>query len=113
MSIDEDIARLKRTCDRLSTASEAGCVYYLLEGLQLPQGCSPSKLDALLCIGARDGYQTRLYLSERVETAAKIKLNWNANGVRIMERNWCAFSWNVPAALGPASVLDEHLKALV
>jgi hypothetical protein len=39
-------------------------------------------------------------------------LNWNGN-VRILERNWVAFSWDhVRSEQHPASILTAHLDAL-
>jgi len=89
----DQIAELKLLCAGVQQCEEAGCTYLLLPGLKLPKGCSPSKTDALLCPTPRDGYPFRLYFAVRVESSAQ--LNWNAQRVRIIERNWDAFSWKV------------------
>src|SRR5437016_5872537 len=106
------IAALKRRCDAVSAAAEGAITYLLLAGLRLPEGCSPAVLDALLCLGERDNYATRLFFAERSSTSTLVTLNWNANGVRILERNWHAFSWKVPMNPSPEHVLLEHLKPL-
>lgn len=108
----DDLALLKARCTKLSRAVEGGLTYYLLAGLELPAGCTPSRVDALLCMGERDGYPTRLFLERQVQGASGIALNWNANGVRILERNWVAYSWKVPISERLNAVLDEHLKVL-
>ena len=94
MSFPEDqVAELKLLCAEVQQCEEAGCIYLLLPGLKLPKGCSPSETDTLLCPTARDGYAFRLFFAERVQSSAQ--LNWNAQRVRILERNWDAFSWQV------------------
>jgi hypothetical protein len=111
--LDEtDLARLRERCGKISRAVEASLTYYLLEQLELPIGCSPSRVDALLCTGERDGYPTRLFFERQVKGASGATLNWNANGVRILERNWTAYSWKVPMGRSVYLLLDEHLKAL-
>lgn len=100
---------LKLYCESLASAPEGGCVYYILEGLVLPEGCSPQKVDALLCPTARDGYPSRLFFGVRVSSARN--LNWNASGVRILDRNWEAFSWKVETPnLRLAELLTRHLE---
>jgi len=47
----------------------------------------------------------------RVESG--VQLNWNANGVRILERNWHAFSWTVnpePRLIQMVAAYSRHLK---
>jgi hypothetical protein len=112
MADPAQLALLNPFCDGVSTAIEGGFTYLLLAALRLPPGISPAAVDALLRLGARgDGYPNRLYLSQRV-VGAKISLNWNAADVRILERNWFAYSWKAPPELGIDGILLEHLKAL-
>jgi hypothetical protein len=113
MSFPEDqVAELKLLCPDVSEVEEAGCKYLLLPGLNLPDECSPARTDALLCPSARDGYPSRLFFAERVQSKAKAEPNWNANGVRIAERNWHAFSWKTNPNLRLAQMVAAHLRAL-
>lgn len=109
---DADVAALKGYCDEVSTTESGGIDYARLKRLRLP-GCTPDTVDALLCLGDRgEGYATRLYFSEKVTPPRVLQLNWNANGVRILEENWHAYSWKVPKGTSPVDTLIEHLKPL-
>lgn len=88
----DQIEELKRCCTRVSLCTEGGTNYFLLEGLSLPEGCSPSSCDALLCPTPHSGYLARLFFSVQVQ--GRFPRNWNGNA-RIAERNWHAFSWQV------------------
>jgi hypothetical protein len=92
---EEQIAELRRLCPDLKSATEKDCPFFLLPRLSLPDGCSPSSVDALLCPVPRDGYPFRLFFAEKITTAKS--LNWS--GVRILERNWHGFSWKIPGDL--------------
>ena len=67
---EEEVAELKQLCPDVQQCEEAGCTYLLLPGLILPEGCSPSRTDVLLCPFARDGYSSRLFFAERVQSRA-------------------------------------------
>jgi len=111
MSFPEDqVVELKLLCPDVSEVEEAGCMYLLLPGLYLPDGCIPARTDALLCPTARDGYESRLFFADRIE--CKFVPNWNADGVRIVERNWHAFSWKISANLRLVQMVAAHLRAL-
>jgi hypothetical protein len=111
MSYPEDqVAELKLLCPDTSEVQEGGCSFLLLPGLHLPDGCSPARIDALLCPTARDGYASRLFFAEKIQT--KAQRNWNATRVRIAERNWHAFSWKTNASLRLAQMVAAHLRAL-
>lgn len=113
MTFPEDqVAELKLLCPDVSQVEEAGCTYLLLPGLNLPDGCSPARTDALLCPSARDGYASRLFLADRVQSKAKAEPNWNANGVRIAERNWHAYSWKTNPDLRLTQMVAAHLRAI-
>lgn len=108
---DDQIQELKLYCSKLARCEEGGVPLFLLEGLRLPDGCTPATVDALLCPTPRDGYESKLYLSERVQ--ARSTPNWTVSGVRICERNWHAYSWRVTrTGLRLAEILAGHLKAL-
>jgi hypothetical protein len=91
-------------------ATEAGIEFILLPALQLPPGCNPSSVDCLLCLGARDGYESRLFFSQVVSSPQG--RNWNGQNIRILERNWFAYSWRVPSGMRPIETLIAHLQAL-
>lgn len=113
MSYPEDqVAELKLLCPGVCEVKEAGCTLYFLPGLILPDGCSPALTDALLCPSARDGYASRLFFAERMVSEAAAVPNWNANGVRIAERNWHAYSWKTNPNLRLAQMVAAHLRAL-
>lgn len=107
---DDQVGELKRLSPLVQQCDEGGRAYLLLPGLCLPEGCSPATADALFCPTERDGYPSRLFFAERV--ASGTPLNWNANGVRIAERNWYAFSWKVSSGLRLAQMVAAHLRAL-
>lgn len=113
MPISDDEAKAVKTyCASVASYSFGEVDYLQLSGLQLP-GCTPSEVDALLCLGDRgEGYATRLFFSQVIVPPKPFSLNWNASGVRILERNWHAYSWKVPAGLSPSETLAEHLKPL-
>lgn len=106
----DQIEELRRYCTNVASAPEGGCRFLLLEGMTLPGVCTPTTCDGLLCPTPRDGYQSRLFFS--VQIASPRQLNWNVNGLRILERNWHAFSWKVETpGLRLAEVLVRHLEA--
>ena len=91
-------------------ATEAGIEFVLLPRLCLPSACNPSSVDCLLCLGPRDGYESRLFFSQVVSSPQG--RNWNGQNIRILERNWFAYSWRVPGGLRPIETLIAHLQAL-
>jgi len=108
----DQIEEMKAAFPGVSSAEEGGIVYFLIPQFQLPLGTSPSVVDLLLCPTAdRHGYPSRLFFGEQVRS--KNPLNWNTNGVRILERNWYAYSWKVTQqGLRLMQILALHLKAL-
>ena len=106
----DDIAELIQLFTRVQQAEEGGFTYFLLLDVALPEGCTPATLDALLCPMARDGYSSRLFLSQQIAHRGP-GTNWNAVNVRLLERNWFAVSWRVRAALRLAQLVRGHLDA--
>ena len=104
-----ELDELLQLCPELQQAEEAGVMYYLLPQLAMPTGVTPARVDALLCPTPRDGYQSRLYLSDRV-AGGKQLLNWNAQ-IRVLERNWQAVSYRTPGGLRLAQMVAIHLGA--
>ena len=107
---EDQIAELKQLCPDVQLHEEAGCAFLLLPGLNLPEGCRPRTLDALLCPTPRDGYPSRLFFSEKVTSPTE--RNWNATGIRIAERSWTAYSWKANPNLRLAQMIAAHLGAL-
>lgn len=108
--IQEQVDDLKRAFLNLTTFVDGGLPYILIEKLQMPPGCQPECLDALLCPFPRDGYPSRLFLSAQVESpGAK---NWNPKtGVLIGDRMWFAVSWKVDENLKLLQMVAAHLRA--
>ena len=106
----DQIEELKRCCTSVSLCSEGGYNYFLLEGLALPEGCSPSSCDGLLCPTDHSGYPARLFFSAQVQ--GRYARNWNGH-VRILERNWYGFSWRLQNAnYRLADLVIEFLSGL-
>lgn len=107
---EEDVEELRSLCPDVKPCSEGGIDLVFLPDLRLPEGCSPAVVDCLLSLGPRDGYLNRLFFAQLV--ASPRGRNWNSKNVRILERNWFAFSWRVPSGLRPIETLIAHLEAL-
>jgi len=107
----DQIEELKHGCQAVAACGDGGVNYLLLEGLALPWGCSPTKTDALLCPYSRDGYSSRLFFAEQVQSP--FARNWNFNG-RICERNWFGYSWKTddPRPMRLAQLVRIHLDGL-
>lgn len=110
MSFDDgQIRELACLYPGVEQAVEGGVAYFLIPALALPDGCTPSSVDALLCPTPRDGYASRLFLASPVSGGPS--RNWHVNGVRILERNWHTISWRTRAGLRLAQMVLAHLDA--
>lgn len=107
---EDQINELKRISPSLSLAQDGGITYIKIDNLQLPDGCVPNVVNALLCPSTKDGYESSLFYSAKV-TSCQTR-NWNRDGVRILGENWFAISWRVQAGLRLAEMLQIHLNAL-
>jgi hypothetical protein len=108
----DQLDELREHFPDLKVAIEAGKPYILLSPLALPAGCSPQTVDGLLCPTDRDGYTSRLFFSEKI-SGGRAGLNWNADGTRILERNWFAYSWKTNRDnLRLWQMVLDHLAAL-
>jgi hypothetical protein len=108
---EDQIQELKALYGSVLRAGEGGVTYFMLPLLHLPEGCTPKRVDSLLCPTERDGYSSRLFFAEKPQ--GRSMPNWNGQA-RILERNWYAFSWRIHAA-GPlrlAQMVQVHLRAL-
>jgi hypothetical protein len=110
MPSEAELRELDQLCNDPKGFTEFDRNYVLLPQLRLPDGCTPAVVDALLCLSARDGYPTRLFYAQQIMSSKA--LNWNAQNVPILQRNWFAYSWNYVASGRPIEVLAQHLKAL-
>lgn len=110
------IDELKRVFKGVMVGSEGATPYFLLPNITLPQHCSPRIVDALLCPVVQNGYQTRMYYSERINRPPhpdpEKRLNWSGN-IRILERNWNVLSWQVQGGttLRLVQMASAHLDA--
>lgn len=107
MVSEQDIEELQAVCEGARMMSEGGCEFAYLPHLKIPHADGTIVRDALLCLQQRDGYLTRLYLSEQVPGRGN---NWTPH--RILDRAWHTWSWNHVPADRPAVVLAQHLRAL-
>jgi len=107
--LPEEIAELEAHLGRAEVFEDGGKQYVYLPEFQLPHGCSPERVDVLLCPTERDGYPSRLFFAEKVECSKP--LNWNASRVRIASRNWWAFSWKLKQPPGRLlQIVAAHLS---
>ncbi len=108
---EDQLSELKLLCRDVREIQEGGCSFLFLPALHLPDGCTPQSRDAILCPFPRDGYASRLFFAEKIQS--NNQCNWNASGVRIAERNWHAFSWQTNANLRLAQMIAAHLRAFL
>jgi hypothetical protein len=110
MVAEEHVDELRSLCPGAKQVTEGGLDYVLLPALKLPEGCNPGVVDCLLSLAARDGYSNRLFFAQVV--GSRQARNWNGQNIRILERNWFAYSWRAPDGLRPIETLIAHLQAL-
>lgn len=106
---ESEINELKKIAPSLSLAEEGGYRYLLIDNLKLPEGCSPSTTQALLCPDPKDGYQSRLYFESVI--SGRPGLNWNGS-IIILDKTWYSYSWQTNPGLRLAEKLMVHLGAL-
>src|SRR5687768_6180441 len=106
---DDQVQELKALCPGVAQAEEGGKTYFLLPKLKFTSGATTVELDALLCASPRDGYESRLFLAQKVDSPKP--LNWNASGVPILGKAWWAHSWKTRSGLRLAQMVAEHLAA--
>jgi len=104
----DQIEELKKVHPDVQMAEEAGFTYFFLPQFELPDGCIPSKVDALFCPMPRDGYQSRLFFSEIISGCTN--RNWNGQA-RILDQTWHAISWNINPNQRLIQLIRSHLDA--
>ncbi len=93
MFVQEQIEALKTVYPALAAAEEGSFKFVLLENLKLPEGCEPRTVTGLLCPMDRDGYPSRLFVSDKIVHRG-VGQNWNPpGGSTILGRQWWAVSW--------------------
>ena len=111
----DQIEELKLMFPGVAQSDEGGVSFFFLPNVTLPEGCEPASTDLLLCPTPRDGYNSRLFFGARIEpkkVEGKQPLNWHVSNLRIIEKNWHAYSWRSPAGLRLAQIVTIHLRAL-
>lgn len=106
---EEQVHELLALFPDVKQAVEGGVTFFLIPGLHLPEGCTPARVDVLLCPTQRDGYASRLYFSAVVQCGTA--LNWNATHF-ILGRAWYAASWRTREGLRLAQMVSAHLDAV-
>ncbi len=111
MPPQDQIAALKSLYPEISAAEEGSLPYLRIEGLQLPEGCSPPTVTGLLCPVPRDSYMSRLFLSQKVTHGGK-GINWNpVDGVLILGEKWYAVSWQTKPGQTLIEMILDHIGA--
>jgi hypothetical protein len=106
---EDQLKELETICPGATPYGEGGIPYIFLPKLNLPDGCSPSQVDALLCPSTHHGYKSRLFVAEKISSPQS--RNWSTV-TRIMERTWYAISWNYDETnLRLAQMLALQLRA--
>ncbi len=103
------IEELGKHYEGVRRVEEGGITYFYIPALGLPDGCEPKVVEAMFCPMKRDSYESRLFLSIMVKMP--FARNWNAN-VRIMERQWYAFSYNNVKGMTLLQMLAAHLRGM-
>lgn len=107
--IEDQFADLLKYYPQAKRASEGGVQYIFISDIELPSGCSPEKVDVLLNPIPQGAYKSRLYYSEKISgIPAK---NWNST-VRVLDRNWDAYSWRSEAGMSLLQMVRYHLYTL-
>jgi len=111
---ENQIKELKSIAPNLSIARDGAITYIRIDNLQLPDGCEPPVVNALLCPVQKDGYESSLFFSAQISgyPVYNPPRNWNRKDVRILGENWFALSWRVKSGLRLAEMLQIHLSAL-
>jgi hypothetical protein len=107
----EQVSELKQMFASVAVTEEAGVPFLFFENVLLPDGCTPNRVDLLLCPVQHNGYPTRLYFSQRISSPKPP--NWNGE-FRICDRRWFAYSWNIPNGINLrlSQMVLEHMRAL-
>jgi hypothetical protein len=104
----QQMVPLRELCPAAEIWREGGQPAVFMPGVQFKVTNRRHTRDLLLWPQAREGYETRLFLSESV--AASEAKNWNV--FNVCGRTWYACSWRgVPSSLPWIEILANHLSA--
>lgn len=87
---------------------EGGHNYVYIPSFTLPEGCTPAVSALLLCVGLKDGYDSRLYFPQAI--SGPVPRNWNSN-VYVLDRTWHSISWRTQPGLDYLEMLMVNLRA--
>lgn len=105
---EDDLRELQAICPDAKVMTEGGYAYVHLSALNIVQSDNAVLVrEALLCPQGRNGYATRLLLSEPVPGKGA---NWTQH--RVVDRTWHTWSWQGVAPGRLVTVLAQHLVAL-
>jgi hypothetical protein len=107
----DQLSDLQAVYPEVEVLEEGAVPVLLIKNLRLPDGCEPEWLNALLWPFPRDGYPSRLFLSQKINHKGK-GTNWNADGVPIVGLKWWAVSWKTNRTdQSLLSMMGTHLDA--
>ncbi len=106
---DAELAPLRLLSPELDRWSEGGKTLVFLPSLQFEAKGKAVTRNALLWPYDRDGYTSRLFLSERAPSHQA--LNWQQT-FSLGGREWHSWSWkDVPNTIPLSAILAGHLRA--
>ncbi len=101
------LARLRGVCPGAEVWTDGSQPLVYMPGLRVESSGGVHIVDALLCPKGRDGYETRLFFSQRLP----VDRNWQT--AVISARTWYAASWSGIAAGQPwLDILGSHLETM-
>lgn len=108
MDANAELGRLRRLCPDAQLMTEGGQTVVHLPKVQFQAGAARVTRDLLLWPSARDGYSTRLFLSDQVH--GSVARAWTA--FNLCAGTWWAVSWQgVPDNLPWIEIMASHLRA--
>ncbi|MGG1555642.1 hypothetical protein [Paenibacillus ferrarius] len=90
--------------------SEASTEFVHIPGLKMPQGCMPVRTDALLCPSQYCGYESRLFLKDRVQSPGTP--NWQASCF-LLGTEWQVYSYQGVRHSSLCEMVLMHLRGLM
>lgn len=90
----DQISELKKLFgNEMKIVQEGTYTFIYIPNQKISGGIDTEYVDLLFCPTPWGGYHSRLFFSRQVKTSAS--RNWNNANVRIVEKNWFAFSWQI------------------
>ena len=94
----------------VSVQSEVNVEFIRIPGLKMPQGCVPERTDALLCPTHYCGYDSRLFLKDRVHSPGTP--NWQPSCF-LLGAQWHVFSYQGVRHPSLREMVLLHLRGLM